>query len=230
MVPQSRTELTKDIAAIQDMVLRMGGLLKRAMKRSIEAIQDLDEAKARQIVADDQALNDLRFEVETTAQASIARQQPMAGDLRQIVAAMNIVLDLERMGDHAAGIAKTVLRMSEMEGTLKAPPGLLQIYELAHSMLTDVLEVYAHEDAIGARAIAAKDDLIDERYRALFGELLGSMAENPEESERSLYLLFAGHNLERIADRVTNIAERVIFMQSGEMEELNIESSEPEGV
>lgn len=230
MAPRSRTELTKDLSTIQDAVLRMGGLLNGAMQRAMKAIQDLDEEKARQIVADDQHINDLRFEVESIAQASIARQQPAAGDLRRIVAAMNIILDLERMGDHAAGIAKTVLRMREQQSTLEPPPGLMRMYELARSMLTEVLQVYANGDAAQAKSIAAQDDDIDEQYKSLFAELLNAMAEDTDESERALYLLFAGHNLERIADRVTNIAERVVFMQSGEMEELNVESTEPEGV
>jgi phosphate transport system protein len=230
LTPQSiRSAFDKDLASIQDMLLRMGGLLDRALTRSMESLESMDEAKARQVVADDQAINDLRFDIEDSCLATIARQQPAAGDLRRLVSAMNIVLDLERIGDYAAGISKTVIRLKEEEAIIDPPPGLLHMYEMARSMLKGVLEVYAEGDAKRARKIAAKDDMIDEQYKALFRELLGQMGSQPNASERALYLLFAGHNLERIADRVTNIAERVVFMQSGEMEELNIESSEPEG-
>lgn len=230
MTPQMRTQFEKDLAEIQDKVLRMGSLLDKAILHSIESLQDLDEDKARQIVAADEQVNDLRFEIEDACVASIARQQPAAGDLRRIVAAMNIVLDLERIGDHAAGIAKTVLRLKEEETFLTPPPGLARMENLARTMLKQAMEVYEEADADRAKEIAAEDDSIDEQYKALFRELLDAMVDSPGASERALYLLFAGHNLERIADRVTNVAERVVFMESGEMEELNVESIEPEGV
>lgn len=230
MTPQMRSRFEKDLADIQELVLRMGALLDRAIMRAMEAIHSLDEDAARQIVAADEQINELRFQVEDLCVASIARQQPAAGDLRRIVAAMNIVLDLERIGDHAAGIAKTVLRMSEDETYLEPPPGLARMQDLVKTMLKQVIEVYEQGDPVRAREIAAEDDTIDEQYKALFRELLDAMVESPGASERALYLLFTGHNLERIADRVTNIAERVVFMESGEMEELNVESTEPEGV
>lgn len=209
--------------------MRMGALLDRSLVRSFEALESLDENKARQVVADDQQINEFRYEVERACNALIARQQPAAGDLRRLVSAMNIVINLERIGDYAAGIGKTVLRLKEEEAVLDPPPGLMRMFESARSMLRDVLEVYAAGDADRAREIAARDDVIDEQYKALFREILKIMGNQPETSERALYLLFAGHNLERISDRVTNIAERVVFMESGKLEELNVESSEPEG-
>jgi phosphate transport system protein len=197
--------------------------------RAFEALESLDEVKARQVVADDEEINALRYEVENACLAAIARQQPAAADLRRIVSAMNIVVNLERIGDYAAGIGKTVLRLKEDKAVLDPPPGLLRMYQLARRMLREVLEVYADGDADQARQIAAQDDLIDDQYKALFREILDVMGEKPEISERALYLLFAGHNLERISDRVTNIAERVVFLKSGQLEELNVESTEPEG-
>lgn len=230
MTPQPmRTAFDKELAAIQDMLLRMGGLVDRALLQAMDSLETLDERKARQVVAEDDQINELRFDIENACLASIARQQPAAGDLRRIVAAMSIVLDLERIGDYAAGIGKTVIRLKEEDAVLDPPPGLLRMYNLARTMLKDVLDQYAESDAERARAIAAKDDVIDEQYKALFRELLDQMVEHPDASERALYLLFTGHNLERIADRVTNIAERVVFMKSGYMEDLNVESTEPEG-
>lgn len=167
-------------------------------------------------------MNDLRFEIEEACVEITATQQPAASDLRQIIAAMNIVVDLERMADHAAGVAKTVLRMGDRRRA-ELPAGLEAIAELTLGMLRQVLQVYSAGDVEEAVQVARMDDRIDQGYQALFRELLEDMARDPEYTTTALYLLFAGHNLERIADRVTNVAERVIFTASGEMHELNPE-------
>ncbi|MFP3853784.1 MAG: phosphate signaling complex protein PhoU, partial [Anaerolineales bacterium] len=141
MTPQSmRTAFDKELASIQDMLLRMGSLVDRALRRAMDSLETLDEGKARQVVADDEEINDLRFDIEDACLAIIARQQPAAGDLRRIVAAMSIVLDLERIGDYAAGIGKTVIRLKEEKAVLDPPPGLLRMYDLARTMLKDVLD------------------------------------------------------------------------------------------
>jgi phosphate transport system protein len=138
------------------------------------------------------------------------------------MATMSIVTDLERMGDHAAGIAKTVLQMGNLP-VRSLPQGILRMADLCQEMLRRTLEAYAQRDPDSAYAVALQDDLIDTQYRVLFREFLDMMNATKDSTDLYLYLLFCGHNLERIADRVTNIAERVIFMSSGEMRELNPE-------
>lgn len=229
MNPQMRSAFDEDLLELRELVLRMGARVDRAIERAMTSLQENDAELAQQVVDDDDVINELRFTIEENALLIIARQQPTATDLRVVVAAMNIVLDLERMGDHAAGIAKTVLRHSGEDRFLEPPAGLRRMYDLTRSMLREALLVYEHSDPERAKQLALRDDEIDQQYRQLFRELLGVMAEQPEQTERALYLLFSGHNLERIADRVTNVAERVVFTNSGEMEELNVdlEDSDP---
>jgi phosphate transport system protein len=172
------------------------------------------------VVADDARANDLRFQLEEACITLIATQQPAARDLRAIIAAMSIVGDLERMADHAAGIARTVLRMGN-EPLLKPLIDMPRMAAECRAMVRQALDAYVQRDAEMARAIAARDDTIDELYKQIFRELLSYMVEDPETTTRALYLLFSAHNLERIGDRAINIAERVIFMTSGTMKELN---------
>lgn len=220
---QLRRAFEQDLDELRAMILRMGQRVERAVEEAMQALDENDVTKARRVIEGDEEVNELRFAIEEMALATIARQQPAAKDLRIIVSVMNIVLDLERMGDHAAGIAKTVLRMAGEEHSLQPPESLWRIHDLAREMLNEVLQIYQESDPIRARKLAQRDDQIDDQYRELFRELLEVMAEEPAHAERGLYLLFAGHNLERIADRVTNVAERVVFTQSGEMEELNVD-------
>jgi phosphate transport system protein len=151
----------------------------------------------------------------------IATQQPAARDLRGIVAAMNIVVDIERMGDHAGGIPKTVIRMGD-EPLLKPLIEIPSMAELARWMLEKSWDAFVEQDSEDAKAIIPLDDEMDHLYRAVFDELVANMAQKQESIEWATYLLWCGHNLECIGDRVTNIVERVIFMTTGAMEELNI--------
>jgi phosphate transport system protein len=167
----------------------------------------------------------LGFDIEEESLTLIATQQPAAGDLRAVVAAMNMVGDLERMGDHAAGIATIVLRM-QVEEQLEIPPGLTSMFEKTSEILQQALNAYAQDDANLAHQVASMDDEIDIIYTELFRGLMELIAEQPQKTTGGLYLLFAGHNFERIADRSTNLAERVVFLRSGRMQELNPESDE----
>ena len=159
----------------------------------------------------------------------IATQQPAAGDLRAVVATMNIVVDLERMGDHAAGISRIVLRMGD-EPLLKPLIDMPRMAELCRQMLGQALQAYVERDVQLARQVARQDDAIDGLYQQIFRELLSFMIEDPKTTTRALWLLFSAHNLERIGDRVTNVAERVIFMTSGVMHELNPEPRDTAGL
>lgn len=217
-----RGTLDRDLAMLQEDLLRMGGLLDRAIERSLDSLVARDADLAWAVVNEDAVINELRFKIEEDCLATIARQQPAASDLRAIVAAMSIVVDMERMADHAAGIAKTVIRMGD-EPLLKELIDIPRMGVICRQMMRDALNAYMTSDAALAREVAARDDEIDGLYTQLFRELLSFMIEDPTTTTRALFLLFAAHNLERIGDRVTNIAERVIFMASGDMKELNPE-------
>jgi phosphate transport system protein len=217
-----RASLDRELEKLQKKVLLMGKRIDEAIVSSMEALREMDNKQARQIIEDDSIVNSMRYEVEEKGLAMIARQQPAARDLREILTALSIVTDLERMGDHASGIAKTVLLL-EGSPVRTLPVGLVHMSDLAREMLRRTLEAYMQHDADLAYSIALQDDLIDMQYRDLFKEILGSMIDTPDSTDILLYYLFSGHNLERIADRVTNIAERVIFTSSGEMTELNPE-------
>jgi phosphate transport system protein len=220
MASQIRSHLDRELRDIQDDLLRLGSMLNTTISRALQSLASRDVALARQIVADDAEINALRFHIEEQCVHVIATQQPAASDLRAIVAAMNIVGDLERMADHAAGIAKVVIKMGD-EPLLKPLIDIPRMADECRNMTTRALDAYAARDTEMARAVAARDDIIDELYQQIFRELLSYMLEDPHTVSRALYLLFAAHNLERIGDRAVNIAERVIFLTSGEMKELN---------
>jgi phosphate transport system protein len=216
----TRGAFDQKLTEIRDNLLRMGQLLDAAIDRSMQSLKNQDQSLARQVISDDTAINNLRFSVEEDCLALIATQQPMASDLRVIVAAMNLVNDMERMADHATGIAKTVLRMGN-EPLLKPLVDLPRMADSVRDMLKRSLDAFLARDVAAARAIAGEDDQIDHLYRAIFDELLEIMARDPSTIQRGTYLLWCAHNLERIGDRVTNIAERVVFMTTGTMQELN---------
>ncbi len=218
-----RSTFDRELSLIRDNLLRMGSLVDTAIDRALTALQTGDAALARQIIDDDGVINDLRFKIEEDCLTTIATQQPTASDLRTVVAAMNIVNDMERIGDHATGIAKTVLRMGA-QPPLKPLSDFPRMAQMARAMLKRSLDAFLAHDVNAARVIAAQDDEIDHLYRAVFDELLALMARDPGTISQGTYLLWCGHNLERIGDRVTNIAERVIFMTTGMMQELNIKA------
>ena len=217
---QARAMLDRELVGINQNLLRIGGLVDTAIERSIRSLATRDTGLARQVDADDAKVNALRFQVEEECLALIARQQPAASDLRAVLAAFSIVTDLERMGDHAAGIARTVLHMGD-EPLLKPLIDLPRMAETCREMLRQALQAYVERDAEKARVIVGMDDTVDALYTQIFREILSFMVEDPHTTSRGLYLIFAAHNLERIGDRVTNIVERVLFMASGEMRELN---------
>ena len=222
MSRSSRAVLDKHLQAIQDDVLRMAHLLDAAISRSLEALAAQDARLAQEIVAGDAQINALRFRIEEACLALIATQQPAAGDLRAVIAAMNIVGDMERMADHAAGVARLVQTMGG-EPLLKPLIDIPRMVEVCRSMLRESLQAFVERNPDKARQVAIQDNTIDALYKQIFRELLSFMVEDPATTSRALVLLFAAHNYERIGDRATNIAERVIFLASGEMRELNPE-------
>jgi phosphate transport system protein len=216
-----RTTYDREYAHVQSQVLKMGELVDQAIALSLKCLQERDQILARQVIEDDEAVNELRFHVEEECLILIATQQPTASDLRAVIAAMHIITDMERMGDHAAGIAKTVIKMGD-EPLLKPLIDIPKMAATARKMLKQSLEAFLQRDAATARSVAKQDDEIDALYKAIFDELVEIMAHKPDSVQRATYLLWCAHNLERIGDRVTNIAERAIFMSTGDMKELNV--------
>ncbi len=218
-----RSAFDQELEALRDNVLRLGSMVDTAINRAIQSLKERDQELARQIIANDEKINELRFKIEEDCLGLIARQQPAARDLRFIVAAMNIVLDLERMGDHAAGIATIVLRMGD-EPLLKPLIDLPRMAQISQEMLRASLDAFMADDPDKALAITERDDEVDQLYNQIFRELISFMIEDPRTVTRAMYLLFCAHNVERIADRVTNICERVVFVATGRMEEIPSEA------
>jgi len=205
---------------VQEDILRLGRMVDEAITRALESLQKRDQVLAQQVIADDGQVNALRYRIEESCLALIATQQPAASDLRAVMATMSIVVDLERMADHASGIAKTVILMGD-EPLLKPLIDVPRMAELAKEMLAAILDAYVKRDAKLAHEIADRDDEMDQLYRAVFDELVEIMADKPGNVERATFLMWCAHNLERIGDRVTNIAERVVFITTGDLQELN---------
>lgn len=214
-----RTAFHKKLREIQDDVLVMGNMVGDAINRSIEALKKRDLDMARQIIADDLKINEKRFDIEEKCIQLIATQQPMAGDLRTIICVLNIITELERIGDHAEGNAKIVVMMGD-EPPLKPLIDIPRMAEKTVEMLRRSLDAFINCDADAAIKIIAEDDIVDNLYDQVFRELLTFMAEDPKIITRATRLLWVAHNLERSADRITNICERVVFVITGKMEEI----------
>jgi phosphate transport system protein len=220
MIQSLRATYDRAYADVQEDILRLGTRVKNAITGALESLQRRDQVMAQNVIEEDEETNALRFKIEEACLALIATQQPTATDLRAVMAAMSIVVDLERMADHATGIAKTVILMGD-EPLLKPLIDVPRMANLAIDMLRDILQAYIHRDAQSAREIAMRDDEMDRLYRAVFDELVEIMAAKPGNVERATYLMWCAHNLERIGDRITNIAERVVFVSTGDLTELN---------
>jgi len=216
-----RTIFHKKLREIQDDVLAMGSMVEKATSRSIEALKERDIENAHEIIADDLKINRKRFNIEEKCVQLIATQQPMASDLRTIIGVLNIITEIERIGDHAEGTAKIVVMIGD-EPLLKPLIDIPRMAEKVNDMLHRSLDALINHDANAAKQIVGEDDEVDNLYDQVFRELLTFMAEDPKTITRATRLIWVAHNLERSADRVTNICERVVYMVTGKMEEMNI--------
>jgi phosphate transport system protein len=214
-----RATFHKKLREIQDDILAMGSMVSKAILRSVEALKNRDLDLAHQIITDDQKINNKRFEIEEKCIELIATQQPMASDLRIIVTVLNIITELERIGDYAVGIAKIVIMIGD-EPPLKPLIDIPRMAEQTVAMLRRSLDAFVNRNAEAAKKVSDEDDLVDHLYDQVFRELLVFMAEDPKTITRATRLIWVAHNLERSADRVTNICERVVFVVTGKMEEI----------
>jgi phosphate transport system protein len=216
---EMRTTFHKRLREIRDDILVMGSMVSKAIIRSVEALKNRDVTAANQIIADDQGINRKRFEIEESCIELIATQQPMATDLRTITAILNITTEIERIGDYAVGIARIVILIGN-EPLLKPLVDIPLMAKKMVDMLDRCLQAFINRDAEAAKKIAREDDEIDNLYDQIFRELLSIMAEDPKTITRATRLMWTAHNLERAADRVTNICERVVYIVTGKMEEI----------
>ena len=214
-----RESFDRHLNELQGEVLILGSMVDKAIDRSMEALKKRDLELARQVIADDLKINQKRFDTEEKCIELIVTQQPVASDLRVIVAVLNIIIDLERIGDHAEGIANIALMLGD-EPPLKPLVDLPRMAEKARDMLRRSLDAFISRDAKAARKISVEDDDVDNLYDQVFRELLTFMMENPRTITRATRLIWVAHNLERSADRVTNICERVVFVVTGKIEEI----------
>jgi len=215
-----RETFEDQLRGLQDELLAMGALVDRAIERSIQALADRDLKMAQEIIDDDALINQAQREIEERCLVLIATQQPMASDLRVIASVSSIATELERMGDHAEGIGKITLLMAG-QALLKPLIDIPRMAEKGRLMLRQQLEAFVRRDVEMARNSATGDEEVDALYDQIYRELLIFMMNDPRTISRATHLLWVAHNLERIADRTTNIGERVIFLVTGQVEELN---------
>ncbi len=216
-----RRSFQQALQGLQDDVLLLGSMVDKAIERSLEALRTLDREAARQVIRGDALINRRRFQIEERVIELIATQQPMAGDLRTLVAVLSIITDLERIGDHAEGNAKIALLHSG-QPLIKPLVDLPLMADKGRDMLRRSLTALVEHDAEAAKTIAAEDDEVDALYDRIYQDLLAIMLKDPTTIDRATWLLWAAHNFERIADRVTNICERVVYERSGRMQEMNV--------
>jgi phosphate transport system protein len=217
----TREHYGQELNDLRSSVVAMASMVDKAINNAVVALVQRDVSIAQQVVADDRAINEQRWRTEEQALLVIATQAPMAKDLRMIAAVIHIVTDLERMADHAAGIAKIAIQTAD-QPPLKPLIDIPRMSEIARTMLHDAITAFIEDDQAAARAIVARDDEVDALYEQIYRELLTFMLADPTTIDQATHLLWVAHNLERIADRVTNICERVVFAATGQLEELAV--------
>jgi phosphate transport system protein len=217
----TRIDFHHQLDALRGDVVAMGSMVDKAIARATDALTQRDVEAARRVIAADDAINAQRWGIEDAAVHLIAMQAPMAGDLRAIVAAIHIATDLERMGDHAAGIAKLAVVIAA-EPPVKPLVDLPRMAALTRDMLAASIAAYIDADGPAARAIAERDDAVDALYNQIYRELLTYMMADPGTIDPATRLLWVAHNYERLADRITNICERVLYVVTGRIEEINV--------
>jgi phosphate transport system protein len=217
----TRETFDRDLRQLQDDLLRMGALVEAAVRRSLEALRTRSQALAEDVIAADDQIDALHLELEDRCLQLMATQQPMAKDLRRIAAVWAMTIDLERMGDHAEDIARITRRMAD-QPLLKPLVDIPRMAEIVREMLRDGLDAFVLGDTAQAERMAIKDDDVDHLYNQVFRELLTYMIEDPKSNiQRATHLIMVAQALERMGDHATNIAERVIYMVTGTLLELN---------
>jgi phosphate transport system protein len=218
--PPRRELLDREMQEIKDNVLRMGSFVEAAIRAAIDALVNHDADAATMVIARDAEINNMQRTISTEITATIATQSPVARDLRFLLSLDHVSYELERIGDHAGSVAKQARKLAP-EPPLKKYVDLPEMGELAAELVHGILRALVDVDQTKARAVAVKDDEIDAHYHRIFDEVLDLMRADPGNVDRGARILFAAHYIERIGDRVTNIAEDVVFLATGDIEDLN---------
>ena len=220
-----RKTFETEIKQVKDDILVLGSMVEQAIIESVAALKKRDIKASEQILANDRVINRKRFDIENELMVLIATQQPMAHDLRLLASIMEINSELERMGDYAKGIANINIRMGDAP-LLKPLIDVPRMAEKGADMLHRALTAFINEDIETSRKIPVEDDEVDALYNQVYRELMTIVIADPKTIERANWLLWTAHNLERFADRVTNICERTVFIVTGELTEINDTDSE----
>lgn len=220
-----RKTFEKELQQVKDDVLVLGSMVEQAIMDSVEALKKRNLQASEKILEDDRQINKKRFEIENQLMILIATQQPMAHDLRLLASTMEIISELERMGDYAKGIANINIRMGN-QPLLKPLIDVPRMAQKGTDMLHRALAAFVNEDVEAAKAIPIEDDEVDALYNQIYRELMTIVISDPKTIERANWLIWVAHNLERVADRVTNICERTVFIVTGEFVEISASDDE----
>ncbi len=214
-----RKTFENELQQVKDEVLVLGSMVEQAVLDAMDALKNRDLIASRKIYDQDRKINEKRFAIEKECMILIATQQPMARDLRLLASLLDVASEMERMGDYAKGIATINIRMGDAP-LLKPLIDLPRMATIAVGMFHRAMTAFMTEDVKTAQAIPAEDDEVDALYDQIYRELMTYVIADPKTIERANYLLWAAHNLERFADRVTNICERTVFVVTGEIKEI----------
>lgn len=220
-----RMTMDREIRLIQDETLLLGSLVEQALLNAVDALKQRDVHAALAVEQNDRYINDKRFAIENRVLILFATQSPLARDLRLLAAVLEVITELERMGDYAKGIAKVVVKIAD-DDTLIPMREIQSMADLAVSMLHRALGAFVAEDVELARSIPAEDDQVDELYNVVYRKVVQTMINNPDTIDHSNQILWVVHNIERTADRVTNICERILFVATGELIEMDTSDDE----
>jgi len=216
-----RADFDLHLSKLQDDLLILGSMVEKAITKSLAGLKQRNSVISEEVIKNDDLIDAKSFQIEDTCIDLIARQQPLASDLRFIVTVLHLSVELERMGDYAEGIAKISLAMGD-QPPLKPLIDIPLMANAATEMVHQSLNALVERDSVLATQVCNDDDVVDELYDKVYQELLTYMIKDPEAIQRATYLLWVAHDLERIADRATNIAERVIFLVTGNMTNVNV--------
>ena len=210
-----REDFERNLKGVEDDVVQLSSMVEKAIFKSIEALKERDISASQKVVDDDDVIDEEQQAIEDRCIDLIALEAPMAGDLRVLIAAMMVANELERMGDYAEGIAKISLSMGNLP-PLKPLIDIPRMADKSVDMLRRSTQAFVNRDVESATAVILDDDEVDDIYEQVYRELLTYMTADPSTIQRATYLLWVAHDLERVADRTTNIAELVIYLVTGE--------------
>jgi len=220
-----RQTLDREIHHLQDEVLLLGSMVEQALLNAVDALKQRDLKAARRMYDNDDLINEKRYAIENRVLILFATQQPIAHDLRLLAAIMEVITDLERMGDYAKGIAKICLLISQNDSPIPSRE-ISRMCDLAVGMLHRALSAFISENVNMAYRIPQEDDIVDDLYNEIYRKMVAAMIENPAIIDHANYIMWVVHNIERTADRVTNICERTIFIATGELLEISTSDDE----